>query len=220
MKISQGKMYFYIKVLGHFLLVSCHYCFRSLLTVENGSTITEGTIIKRPAYAQTLKRIKNNPEDMYEGALAQDIVDDIKNNGGVMTLEDLRDYKVKTTEIMKMKLDDLTLQTLPLPAAGPILIHMLMMGKGKNTQAPSTIIGIILKMHLFYPYKKDPRPHEDHFQISPSTGKRCDIRNLLFEIEIRYSITTFDIRTLIKEKRKTKCPRMIPEEPSACSGVW
>ena len=125
------------KVLGHFLFVACHCLFRSLLTVENGSTITEGTIIKRPAYAQTLKRIKNNPEDMYEGELAQDIIDDIKNNGGVMTLEDLRDYEVKNMEIMKMKLDDLTLQTLPLPSAGPILIHMLMMGKGKNT--PSLI---------------------------------------------------------------------------------
>ena len=97
---------------------------------SDGNLISPGRTIHRPKYAETLERIRNDPEDMYEGELAKDIIDDVRSKGGVMTLEDLKQYQVKEVDPLKMKIKGLDLHTLPLPAGGPILIHMLLMGKG------------------------------------------------------------------------------------------
>ena len=66
---------------------------------------------------------------MYDGELAKDIVNDVRSNGGVLTLEDLKKYQVKEVDPLKMEIKDLKLHTMPLPAGGPILIHMLLMAK-------------------------------------------------------------------------------------------
>ena len=104
---------------------------RSLITDKDGSIVKVGTTIKRPAYANTLRIIKDNPDDMYDGELAKDISNDVKAAGGVMTTDDLKNYAVKLEDVMKLKLDNLTLHTLPLPSGGPILIHMLMVCRGQ-----------------------------------------------------------------------------------------
>ena len=67
---------------------------------------------------------------MYEGELARDVIEDIKSKGGVMTIDDLKNYKVREVEPLKLRFEELNLYTLPLPAAGSILVHMLLMGKG------------------------------------------------------------------------------------------
>ena len=86
--------------------------------------------IKREDFARTLEKIRDHPNSMYDGELAETIVHDIKAKGGVMMLEDLKDYKVKEREPIKAKLGDLTLYTLPLPTGGPILIHILRICRG------------------------------------------------------------------------------------------
>ena len=118
------------------LMILCNHSIttfnRALLLDKDGKLIEPGTTIKRPKYAETLERIRDNPDDMYEGELAKDIIEDIKSNGGLMTLDDLKQYKVKEVEPLKLKIEDLNLHTFPLPAGGPVLIHMLLMGKGKR----------------------------------------------------------------------------------------
>ena len=97
---------------------------------KDGNLISPGRTIRRPKYAETLERIRSNPEDMYDGELAMDIVNDVRSKGGVMTLEDLKQYQVKEVDPLNMTVKGLNLHTLPLPAGGPILIHMLLMAKG------------------------------------------------------------------------------------------
>ena len=104
---------------------------RELLLDKDGSIISPGSTIHRPKYAETLERIRNNAEGMYDGELAKDIVNDVRSNGGVLTLEDLKKYQVKEVDPLTMKIKDLKLHTMPLPAGGPILIHMLLMGQRK-----------------------------------------------------------------------------------------
>ena len=86
--------------------------------------------IKRPDFARTLEKIRDSPNSMYDGEIAEEIVRDIKAKGGVMTTDDLKDYKVKEREPLSMKIGDLTLYTLPLPTGGPILMHILKICKG------------------------------------------------------------------------------------------
>ncbi len=97
---------------------------------KNGSTVAEGTIIRRPKYARTLETIRDDPDDFYTGKLAETIVSDIRARGGDVTLEDMKNYEVKRPETLSMKIGDLVLHTLPRPSGGPVLIHILSICKG------------------------------------------------------------------------------------------
>lgn len=97
---------------------------------EEKPTMIFKSRIERADFARTLEKIRDDPNSMYEGDIAETIVADIKAKSGVMTLDDLKDYKVKEREPLSMKLGDLTLHTLPLPTGGPVLIHILKMCRG------------------------------------------------------------------------------------------
>lgn len=63
-----------------------------------GKSLTEGSVVKNPAYAATLKAIANKgPDAFYKGELAQAISERVQSapvNPGSMTVADLADYKV------------------------------------------------------------------------------------------------------------------------------
>ena len=54
----------------------------------------EGEVFKRDKFCSTLEKIaKNGAEEFYTGETAQKLVADITNAGGIITLNDLKDYK-------------------------------------------------------------------------------------------------------------------------------
>jgi gamma-glutamyltranspeptidase/glutathione hydrolase len=54
-----------------------------------------GQLIRRPAYARTLRQVADEgAETLYTGALARTIVEDMRAHGGLITLDDLADYRV------------------------------------------------------------------------------------------------------------------------------
>mmetsp|Transcript_522 Transcript_522/g.909 ORF Transcript_522/g.909 Transcript_522/m.909 type:complete len:632 (+) Transcript_522:2-1897(+) len=57
-----------------------------------------GEWIHRPLFAKTLSRIAEDPLTYYQGDLAEDIVDDITQAGGIVTRDDLRNYTTKVSE--------------------------------------------------------------------------------------------------------------------------
>ncbi len=87
----------------------------------------EGEILKQPDLAQTLKRIqKYGAKDFYEGKTAHLIVKDIQENGGIITLEDLKNYKAKIREPLVGIYRNYKIITMPPPSSGgTILIEML-----------------------------------------------------------------------------------------------
>eukprot|EP00794_Sanderia_malayensis_P014206 gene14206-15688_t len=102
---------------------------RSLL-FKNGKIVELGTIVKDPTMAATLKRIQQNPEDFYTGALAEDIVKDIQDVGGIITLDDLANYKVVKRKVLVDEIGDLTMYTVPAPMGGPVVTQILNIVKG------------------------------------------------------------------------------------------
>lgn len=61
--------------------------------LEDGSIPGVGDTIKQPVLAQTLKRLAAfGAADFYEGEIAHLIAEDMQNNGGWITLEDLRNF--------------------------------------------------------------------------------------------------------------------------------
>lgn len=67
--------------------------------MPNGNPLTQGDMLKNPAYAETLRGLANQGiASFYQGRIADDIIATIQDgagNPGVMTKADLADYQVK-----------------------------------------------------------------------------------------------------------------------------
>src|SRR5580693_10471112 len=72
--------------------------------LNDGKIFHAGDTLRQPELAATLKRIaKNGAAEFYTGDTAHVMVDDITKNGGLITLEDLSNYKPKVREVLHAK---------------------------------------------------------------------------------------------------------------------
>ena len=87
----------------------------------------EGEIIRQPDLAQSLKAIVAEGADIfYQGWIGQAIVDTVKKEGGVLTLEDLKSYQPIWREPLVGSYRKRTIITMPPPSSGGVaLIQML-----------------------------------------------------------------------------------------------
>ncbi|TMW52364.1 hypothetical protein DOY81_002531 [Sarcophaga bullata] len=97
---------------------------------EDGSLYKEGDIMKRPVLGNTLERIANNKVDeMYgDGETGRIFTEDIQEMGGIITHEDLKNYKVQWDSDHHVEADipgGYKLYTTPLPTSGVVLAFIL-----------------------------------------------------------------------------------------------
>jgi gamma-glutamyltranspeptidase/glutathione hydrolase len=86
-----------------------------------------GDRFTNPVLARTLKRIAAEGIDLfYEGEIAEKIVSAVRAKGGLMSLDDLRDYSVMEQEPVHGTYKDITLYTLRPPGSGGIHIIQLL----------------------------------------------------------------------------------------------
>ena len=78
--------------------------FSELLLVDNKRLVKKGDVIKNEKYATTLETVRDDPESFYNGALARDIISDLKKINGMVTDSDLRDYRPITRESFQREL--------------------------------------------------------------------------------------------------------------------
>lgn len=90
-----------------------------------------GEILYMPKFAKTMERIRDNPQGFYNGKLAEDVVKDVKDGGGIFTLDDLRNYTVKFKKPMEGTLGDYSWYSTPPPGSGAVLSLILNILKGK-----------------------------------------------------------------------------------------
>lgn len=69
--------------------------FRSMfVNVETGKLYKSGEYMKRPKLAETLELIAlKGPDVLYNGLLTENFIKDIQENGGIITKEDLQNYR-------------------------------------------------------------------------------------------------------------------------------
>ncbi|XP_075978380.1 glutathione hydrolase 1 proenzyme-like isoform X2 [Anticarsia gemmatalis] len=99
-----------------------------------------GTIVKPPeALCNTFQRImENGGDDLYNGTLAQDFLDDLERVGSIITADDLRQYEAKIVEPITVPLTNGdTLYTPPPPSSGVILVNILNILSGFQFNASS-----------------------------------------------------------------------------------
>ncbi|MDU4251089.1 gamma-glutamyltransferase [Pseudomonas sp.] len=89
-------------------------------------TMKPGETFKQPELAKTLERIADKgPDDFYKGETAKLLVAQMKQDGGLITADDLADYKAQWREPMRIDWQGNTLYTAPLPSSGGIALAQL-----------------------------------------------------------------------------------------------
>ncbi|KAH0564713.1 glutathione hydrolase 1 proenzyme-like [Cotesia glomerata] len=97
-----------------------------LINPQTNSTWTAGDRLKRPQLAETLKLIaRYNASIFYNGSMGEKIVKEIQSLGGIIDMDDLRNYRVQWKKPITSNLGDLTMHTAALPGSGSLLTFML-----------------------------------------------------------------------------------------------
>lgn len=123
--------------------------------LRNGKYYEEGDRIVQPELAATLARVQHNWRDFYEGKTAEMIVADMKANGGIMTLKDLKEYEPTVRQPLKGTYRGYEILTMPPPSSGGA--HLIQM----------------LNMLEHYDLAKMPHNSSDHLHLLTEVMKRA-----------------------------------------------
>ncbi len=130
------------------------------LFLPNGKPPAIGTQIIQTDLAKTLEKIAQNPEDFYTGTIAKAIVSDMKANNGLITAEDLKQYRpIWRSPLCKtysLQLKPLRICAMPPPSSGGVhLLQMLNLigleeAKRSPWHHPNTLHRMIESMKIAY----------------------------------------------------------------------
>jgi gamma-glutamyltranspeptidase/glutathione hydrolase len=113
-----------------------HFPMSQRIFLNGGKMWKAGETLRQPELAATLKRIaRNGAAEFYRGETAKILADEMAKNGGLITLEDLANYKVKIREVLHAKYEsgghNWEVLTSPPPSSGGIaMIEALNMLQG------------------------------------------------------------------------------------------
>lgn len=87
---------------------------------------TGDTLIQKDL-ANTLKRIRDNGQKgFYEGETAKLIVEEMKKGGGIISYDDLKNYKAVERTPIEFNYKGTTVVTMPLPSSGGIIVEQML----------------------------------------------------------------------------------------------
>ena len=95
--------------------------------LNNGKMFKAGDTLKQPELAATLKRIaKNGAEEFYRGETARMLAEEMAQNGGLISLDDLAHYAPKVREVLRAKYESgghsWDVLTSPPPSSGGVAV--------------------------------------------------------------------------------------------------
>jgi gamma-glutamyltranspeptidase / glutathione hydrolase len=108
----------------------------------DGQVPPTGYVLKQPDLASTLELIaRQGPKAFYTGKLAREMVDAVRANGGIWSLEDLRDYQVKLRTPIIGEYHGMRIVTVPPPSSGGIvMMEALNILSGYDLAADSAVM--------------------------------------------------------------------------------
>ena len=94
----------------------------------------EGDILIQPQLSATLKRMsRRGAKGFYEGKTAELIVAEMKRSNGIISLDDLKNYKAKKRTATRFNYKGYEILGMPMPSSGGLLVEQMMkMIAGRN----------------------------------------------------------------------------------------
>lgn len=93
---------------------------------DTGTLLKHGDTIRRPGYARLLKEISaRGAKAFYEGDYAASMIEKVQSKGGILTLDDLKHYRVRVLDAVQGEWLGRRVFTTPAPTSGPILLSVL-----------------------------------------------------------------------------------------------
>jgi len=89
---------------------------------RDGNYYQPGEVFKQPDLARTLERIAEHPDDFYHGALARELSDAVQKGGGLITTEDLAQYKVVERQPIRGSYRGYEIISAPPPSSGGVAL--------------------------------------------------------------------------------------------------
>ena len=95
--------------------------------LAGGSPPSVGDLVVRSDYAHTLEEVaRQGPEVLYTGSIGQMVVDDMAANGGIVTSDDLRDYRIHLREPVRGTYRGYEIVSMaPTSSGGTAIVEML-----------------------------------------------------------------------------------------------
>ncbi|XP_059379976.1 gamma-glutamyltransferase 5a [Carassius carassius] len=114
---------------------------RQLFQNEKGELLKEGDIVRFEKLADTLEIIaKHGADALYVGDIAKELVSDIQNAGGTVSLEDLMSFRASEFGAWEVTLGEYDMYFPPPPAGGATLSFILNTMQGFNL-SPASLEG-------------------------------------------------------------------------------
>ena len=89
---------------------------------NDGKGWKQGDVLKQPELARTLERIVESPDDFYTGKMARELAEFMQKGGGLISLDDLRNYEVKDRVPVRGTYRGLEIISAPPPSSGGIAL--------------------------------------------------------------------------------------------------
>ncbi|CAN7119575.1 unnamed protein product [Brassica rapa subsp. narinosa] len=94
---------------------------------RNGQVLNPGETCYNPELARSLEMISElGPVAFYNGTVGEKLVNDVKKAGGIITMDDLRSYKVRVTNAMASDVMGYKIYGMPPPSSGTVGFSMVM----------------------------------------------------------------------------------------------
>ncbi|EMC91437.1 hypothetical protein BAUCODRAFT_79975 [Baudoinia panamericana UAMH 10762] len=114
----------------------------------NGTLLGLGDTITRKRYADTLEAIaQRGPDAFYTGPVAQAFIDTVQSNGGIMTMQDLKNYSVAIRPPADITYREFRVRSGSAPSSGTVLASVMKIVEGYTTIGEAAALN--LSTHLF-----------------------------------------------------------------------
>ncbi|GAV62167.1 G_glu_transpept domain-containing protein [Cephalotus follicularis] len=92
----------------------------------NGKLLQAGDTCYNVELAKTLEAVaEQGPQAFYNGTVGEKLVKDVREVGGILTMEDLRNYKVDVTDAMAVNVMGYTVYGMPSPSSGTLGLSLV-----------------------------------------------------------------------------------------------
>ncbi|XP_067862930.1 glutathione hydrolase 1 proenzyme-like [Heptranchias perlo] len=191
--------------------------------------LNENEIIYFPQLATTLQMIADNgPDAFYDGPVAEDIVQCVSQSGGLISRDDLKQYKANNETPINVTLGEYTLYVPGAPSGGPVLALILKILEGYNfsRESVSTREEKVLTYHriieafkfAFAERSKLEYPaSDDHRKVIELILKANDIREKINDSNTNETIDYYGIKCFLPGQSGTSHLSLVAQDGSAVS---